>query len=317
MRTRALSLPRPLSIAILISFALALVVGALPAQAAPKGSVIKPTLVSENTLVSPGELAAFRSTFSNTGPSTINDLTLVVAVAGGTVVTSALPAGCSATTTGATCAIGTVSSGAPAVVHLLQVTADEFDTGVRTLSVTATYSGDARQNNQQAAKRDTWGPITASTVVDSSAEVYGAWQNPHDPKPYPGVVGALQRTDVAVPAIDNAYAALVRHLDQNIDCGPGPDLAGFGKAVELRVNNGSSPVDVTITYNDEADAPSPSQIEIVHQLNNGTCVFPVRDCEENPTNVAGCYDAFTTGTGQNKLTVVHMQLPSNGRVKGT
>ena len=319
MRTRAHSLPRPLPIAILISFALALVLGALPVDAAPKGSTIKPTIVALNEIVSPGEPAAFQTSFSNTGPSTITDLFINVTVSGGTLD---VPSGCTGAGTlasPATCAIGTVSSGAPPVVHLFEAIAAEPAGGIGLLTVNAVYSGDARQNNQQAAKSDTWPAVSpASTVVDTSAEVFGSWQDAHGAKNYPALIGVLQTTAVAnTQAIDNAYALLIRHLDADVDCGPGPDLEGFGNAVELRVNNGNSPVEVTITYTDDADAPSPSQIEIVHKLNSGTCVFPVRDCEENPNNVAGCYDAFTMGSGQNRVTVVHALLPSNGRVKGT
>ena len=295
---------------------LGLALTALPVEAAPKGSVIKPTVEALNTIVSPTEPGAFLISFTNTGTSTINDLHVTVTVSGGSLPAT-LPAGCTASNaTTATCVIGTVSSGAPAVTHLFLVTASEPAGGIGPMSLTATWSGDARQNNQQAAKRDTWGPFTDSTVVDTSAEVFGSWQTAHGSKGYPAVAGALQTTAVNVPAIANAYAALVQHLDDNLRCGPGRDFDGFGKTVELRVNDGNSPVEVTITYTAAADAPSPSQVDLIHLLDNGDCVFVARDCAANAGHANGCFDAFTVGTGQDKVTVVHALLPSNGRVKG-
>ena len=318
MRTRALTLPRPLPIAVLFMIVLGLALTALPVEAAPKGSVIKPTVQALNTIVSPEEPAAFQTTFTNTGSSTITDLFLNVSVSGGTLPAT-LPSGCTASngsTTTATCSLGTLSSGAATVTHLFLVTASEPPGGIGALTFDATYSGDARQNNEQAAKRDTWVLPTATTVVDTSAEVFGSWQNAHGSKGYPAVVGALQTTAVNVPAIANAYAALVQHLDDNLRCGPGRDFDGFGKTVELRVNNGNSPVEVTITYTAAADAPSPSQVDLIHLLDNGDCVFVARDCAANAGHANGCFDVRVEGTGQNKLTIVDAQLPSNGRVKG-
>lgn len=319
MRTRALVIPRPLPIFILISFALALVLGAVPVDAAPKGSKIQPTLTALTDIVSPGEDGAFLATFQNTGNPTITDLGLSVAVTAGGTLADPLPGTCNRTSaTTATCLLGTQASGAAAVTHLFFATAAEPASGTTApLTLSVTYSGDAQQNNPSASKKDTWS-VTTSALVDTSAEVFGGWQDAHDPKNYPSVGStAFQLTAVSVPSIPNGYPALVRHLDQDIDCGPGPDFEGIGFTVELRVNDGDSPLSVEMTYSaTAADNTPPSQVDVLHQLDDGSCVFLVRGCAANAGHPNGCYDAFTVGTGQNKQTVVRAQLPSNGRIKG-
>jgi len=51
----------------------------------------------------------------------------------------------------------------------------------------------------------------------------------------------------------------------------------------------------------------------VHQRDDGTCEFPPRDCEENE---GFCFDASWLGSGQQRLLVIEMQLPTNGRGRG-
>ncbi len=190
------------------------------------------------------------------------------------------------------------------------------------MTFTATFSSDARQNNVKAAKRDTWGPLSDTATVDASAEVFGRWQEPHGSLTFPSVGGAFQSTTVDVPAVGNGYAALVQHRNEIVECTNVTDLTGLGLAVDLAVNNGNSPVTVTIAYSSEATGNTPpTQIGIVHQHSvgpddEGVCVFPVRGCAANAGHPDGCFDVTTQGNGKNRTVIVTALLPHNGRIKG-
>ncbi|HSK92755.1 MAG TPA: hypothetical protein VLA76_01705 [Candidatus Angelobacter sp.] len=306
-----------------VALAIALILLAMPVPVfGAKGTAITAGVGSLIDAVSPNQTAAFRATFTNGGSSTITQLNFTAAISDGAWASDLLPAGC-APPTGATvtCTIGSVPAGADTIVMDFYVTAP----AVGGVTFTGTFSADAAQNNGKAQKRDTWGPYTSEEiVVVTDTELFAKWQTPHGQLRLPteGFIGraSYQQTAVQVPAFDDQYPARVAHLADSIACDGGTTILGVGYAVDLAIAKGESPVDVTIRYTpDASERKAANQIAIVHQKDDGSCVFPARTSSSS-CNFAlmpnGCFQAVIEGNGNNRTLVVTMQLPSNGKVKG-
>jgi hypothetical protein len=312
MRSRALRLSA------LLAFVLPLSVGADITLAA-KGTDIRPSLLVLTPTVSPGNDGAFATTFTNTGPSTFTDLYLSASIAGAAFDTTRLPSVCSQVQPDdpaeVTCSLGTVASGAPAIELFFVFVAGSAGTA----DVVVTYSGDSRQNNPQAAKRDTW-TVSDSVTIEDSENIFGRWQKEHPETEMPfervGNSG-YQTTSIAAHAANNAYRVYIEQKASRVGCDNRADIGGFGLAVEVDVNDGLTPITAEIRYTVAALEKTPTnKIDLIHE-NDGVCVEVVRGCPlSGPLPSAGCFDVTTEGTGKNQITIVTAHLPHNGLIKG-
>lgn len=311
MLSRTLVAPRPVSFVTILLVALSLLLAPLPANAA-KGTDINPSVTSLLTTVSPGNTAAFVAKFQNTGSSTFTDVAFSATVTNGTV--SGAPAGCTSTTTSVHCPLGKVDAGTSEIVLNFLV---EAGSGGSDLVLAGTFGGDS--TSSRGAKRDTW-ERTAAIPVENDVNVFARWQQSHGGEvEFPAVgTDAFQRSTVkAVAGITNAYAAYVSQRDAAIDCATGSDYAGFGLALDVTVNDGGSPISVEIRYAPAALGNTPpTQIGLVHRLNDGSCGLLVRAPVAGCTHPVGCFEVTTEGRGRNQVVIVTAFLPSNGFIKG-
>jgi hypothetical protein len=321
--TRASRTSRPVVAATLTALALTLVLVAVPAAAAPKGSQVQPTLDSLVGIVSPGQPGAFLATFDNTGSATITDLGFRAKLSGGTWAGVELPAGCSASGAEVSCVLGSSTGGSGAISLLFMPIASEptAANGIGLMSLTdAAFGGDASQNNKRAASFDTWPLAPVSASVDTNAEVFGKWQQPHSTEvPFDEIGSDFQRTQVDAAANPtNGYPVFVGHVDAPVACSSGDvvgTIGGFGRAIDVSVNAGGSAIDMTIVYSSDALGTTPAtQIHLLHER-NGVCVDVPRDCA-NGAGLDGCFDILVEGRGRNQTVTLQVELPNNGRVKG-
>ena len=307
--TRALK-----SIRVLVVVATAAALLSIPASVAgaPRGTKVTFNVDPLTAAVSIAQPGAFEMFASNEGTSTFNHTTFVGTLAAGTILEAD---GCAFTATVVSCELGTLASGASAT-RLIVVSAPAT-AGAITMNGSLTI--DAAGGNPKASSRDTF--TDGGTIgVRSDGEFFGRWQAAHG-VPLTFATAAVgngngQSTKVDVPAVGDDYPAQVAETSDGIVCG-GTAVAGFGKTVVLAVANGE-PVapylTVTMTYDRQtAGNRTPNTVSVVHQLDNGTCEFPPRDCGENE---GFCFDAFWQGNGPQRLLVIEMQLPTNGRGRG-
>jgi hypothetical protein len=311
MRTRA-----PMNIRLLVIVATAAALLSLPAAAAgaPRGTKVTFSVDPLTAAVSTTQPGAFEMFASNDGTSTFNHTSFVGTLSAGTILQAD---GCAFTATIVTCELGTLAAGA-SVTRLIIVGAPATP-GAITMNGTLTI--DAAGGNPKASSRDTFTDPSPGVIgVRSDGEFFGRWQAAHNgPLSFStaGIGGGNgQSTTVDVPAVAADYPAAVGETNDAIVCA-GTALAGFGKTVLLTVANGE-PVapylTVTMRYDrDTASNRTPNTVGVVHQLDDGTCEFPPRDCEENE---GFCFEAFWQGNGPQRLLVIEMQLPTNGRGRG-
>lgn len=307
--TRALK-----SIRVLVVVATAAALLSIPASVAgaPRGTKVTFNVDPLTAAVSIAQPGAFEMFASNDGTSSFNHTTFVGTLVAGTILEAD---GCAFTATVVSCELGTLASGASAT-RLIVVSAPAT-AGAITMNGSLTI--DAAGGNPNASSRDTF--TDGGTIgVRSDGEFFGRWQAAHNgPLGFPTAnVGGTngQSTTVDVPPIAFDYAASVAETNDAIVCDD-TTIAGFGKTVVLSVANGE-PVTpyltVTMSYDREtAGNRTPNTVSVVHQLDDGTCEFPPRDCEENE---GFCFDAFWQGNGPQRLLVIEMQLPTNGRGRG-
>lgn len=309
MRTRR---PRNLRLLVVVATAAALL--SLPAAAAgaPRGTKVTFNIDPLTAAVSISQPGAFEMLASNGGTSTFNHTTFVGTLSAGTVLEAD---GCAFAGAVVTCELGTLPGG-DSVSRLIVVSAPATP-GAVTMNGTLTI--DAAGGNPKASSRDTF-PASGTIGVRSDGEFFGRWQAAHNgPLSFStaGIGGGNgQSTTVDVPAVAADYPAAVGETNETIVC-DGSAVAGFGKTVVLTVANGE-PVapylTVTMRYDrDSASNRTPNTVGVVHQLDDGTCEFPPRDCEENE---GFCFEAFWQGNGPQRLLVIEMQLPTNGRGRG-
>jgi hypothetical protein len=272
-----------------------------------KGAQLSAEVEALVAAVSPGEPMAFTASFSNEGASPLTHFRFDGYAPGATFTGATAPCTGSGATT--SCELGTLAAGGHVALSF-QFSAPETAAELR---FTGVFSGDASQGNPNSAKIDTWAGNAQVTVSDST-DFFGRWQAPHGQHTFPTVGRrSHQLTTVVVPPVDYAYAALIGHTDDPIVCGAST-IAGFGQTVELSIADGNSPIVVEISYSASAAAGNtPGQVDVVHQDNDGVCWFPPRGCKQNP---GFCFDSSWSGAGQNRRVDVHIELPSNGSVKG-
>lgn len=275
--------------------------------AAPRGTQVNAAIVPLISIVSAGETAAFDATITNTGNATLANLRFDASLSdGSSVLSTSSP--CTVDGTAIGCALPNLDGGTSFTVRVL-VTSPE-DPGA--LDLVGAFSAEGRRSNP-GGSRDTW-PANASLAVSDSANLLSRWQQAHGSITLPTIGDSNEQlTTVSVPPVGYDYPALVQHGDDEIVCDEAA-IGGVGRTVTMAIAGGDSPISLRIAYDkDEADGKTPSTIEVVHQLDDGTCEFPPRDCGDN----AGfCYDAKWEGRGNNKKLVLQVQLPSNGKARG-
>lgn len=324
MSTRATTIVPPVQRAIIIALATVLLAIPLPVLGA-KGTQVDAGVVPLITAVSPGETTAFRATFTNGGSSTITRLDFVATISAGDWKTELLPASCGAPVDGeVTCTLGSIAAETSAPVLDFYVTAPPSGS----VTLTGRFSADAAQNNGKAQKRDTWGPYTATTQVDTSTQLFARWQVAHGERvqlPPQGFIGspAYQQAAASVPPFAGEYEARIFQVDESIVCADGDTTttyAGVGLAVGLNIADGNAPVDLQIRYTpDASERKAATQIAVAHEKDDGTCGFPARTAGPNcdfDLYKDGCFQAVIEGSGIARELVVNMQLPSNGKIKG-
>jgi len=293
--------------AIILALAALLALPFQSALAAPRGTQVSATIVPLISIVSAGETAAFDATITNSGSATIANLRFDGRLSDGSAMISA-SAPCAVAGQAISCALPNLGGGASRTIRFL-VTAPDDD---GQLNLAGAFSAEGRRSNP-GGSRDTW-PASASLEVSDSADLLSRWQQAHGSITLPTVGDSdEQATTVSVPPVPFDYPSLVRHGDDEIVC-DGTPIGGVGRTVALSIAGGETPVELKIAYDkDELDGATPWTIEVVHQLDDGTCEFPPRDCDEN----AGfCYDAKWKGSGSHKKLILHVELPSNGLIKG-
>jgi hypothetical protein len=187
------------------------------------------------------------------------------------------------------------------------------------LQLSGTLAIDGGTNNPKSSSQDTYTDAASISVVNSP-DFFASWQGAHGSAmtfaTAPVAGSNTQSTTVNVPAVGFAYPAVVNENATPIVC-DGDAVDGIGQAIDLAIANGQpvSPyLTVTLTYhNDLLDGRTPGNVEFVHQRDDGQCEFPPRGCD---TNAGFCYDAWWSGNGPNKMLVLQVQLPSNGRGRG-
>jgi hypothetical protein len=323
MSTRAPTIVLPVQRLIVTALALMLLAIPFPVLGA-KGTAINAGVTPLITAVSPNQTTAFRATFQNSGSSTITQLAFVATISSGAWESDLLPGGCSDPVGGTvSCVLGSVPSMTTIVLDFY-VTAP----GTGSTALTGTFSADAAQNNGKAQKRDTWGPYTATTAVDTSGQSFARWQIAHGERiqlPPEGFVGSqgFQASAASVPPFAGEYPARLFQVDESITCmdgGEATTYTGVGHAVGMTIAGGRSPVDLEIRYTPEAsERKAATQIAVVHEKDDGTCGFPARTAGPNCDFALypdGCFQAAIEGNGAARQLVVKMQLPSNGKIKG-
>jgi hypothetical protein len=286
-----------------------------------KGSASKVVLTVNPLIqaVSPNGLTGFEVYFESL-QGTLTNLTFTGEFSAGVTVPNTTGTPCPGTAAPATISesIGNMPAGQPYEFDTGLVCAGETDVVFR-----ATFTADAGRD-RTGTKVDVW-TEEATTHVDGSGYFFGTWQNEH-----PGLgqsfgtkglgQGKNQTTSVFVPGFGKSYPATIAEVNDGITCTmPNGELfsvAGFGLAVDLEMANGKpvSPyLEVWMTYNNTGvEGRSPGQIRVVHVDDDGNCWFPSQNCR---VNTGFCYDVSTSGGGANKLTIVYLQLPHNGRAK--
>jgi len=181
------------------------------------------------------------------------------------------------------------------------------------LAFNGAFSGDAAQNNQGAAKRDTWtDPTVVNVTVNGSGDFFGSWQRSHGGErtlQTNAISGNNhQSTQVKVPGFGDDYAASISETDDPTMCN-GALIDGVGQAVDLSIADGADvALQVTLRLDAvAAEGRAPRSIGLLHD-----CEPVPADCREN---VAPCYDASWEGKGRSKVLKVVIQLPHNGRLK--
>lgn len=293
-----------------VAVTLAAVLGALPFQsalAAPRGTQAAASILPLLGVVSAGQTAAFDATLTSSGTATLANLRFDGSVSNGAQVLSA-NAPCAIDGPDIHCTLPSLAGGASLTVRVL-VTAPA---GAGQLQFAGAFSAEGGRSNPGGSV-DTW-PASASLAVSNSADLLSRWQQAHGSITLPTVGHAdEQLTKVSVPPVGYGYAALVRHGDDAIVCGA-ETIAGIGQTVTAAIAGGSSPIRLEIAYDrDVLDRTTPSTIEVVHQLDDGTCEFPPRNCR---SHAGFCYDAKWQGSGANKKLVLQVQLPHNGKARG-
>jgi hypothetical protein len=289
---------------------------AFPVAAAPRGTQTTFTVTALNAAVAPDQPSAFEVFISNDGQSVWTQAIFTGLASAGTVLsaiaTQGSVAACTPSAATVSCVLPTLESD-ESVTLLIQILAPGAG---GTIALDGTLTIDAGGGNPNSASKDTFKDSDALDVVDSP-DFFGRWQSAHAAgqtfatDPVGGTNG--QSTSVFVPAFAAGYAAFLQESDDALLCN-GAGVAGFGKTVEMHFANGLSPVTVTLTYNRvTAGNKTPATTTFVHQLDNGQCEFPPRDCEENP---GFCFDAFWQGSGPNRLLIIQAELGSNGRGRG-
>lgn len=318
----ARALPTPVTLFLAAAMLLGQLVSPAPAAAA-KGSDIKPTVTALIPTVSPSGLAAYAAEFTNSGSSNITHLTFTGVVSGGTY--SSWPSTCLPPSGGTiTCALGGLSAQESRRLVFLVTPAGSGGVVLR-----GTFVADANQGNPNAAKVDTWtyddsksaadDPMRATVGVNGSSDFYGTWQQAHQLKLQPIPVGnAFQRTVVVVPPFDGDYPAIVFQQEEAPAFNCAGPRTGFGKTVSLTLAEGNEfedgPLSVTVYYSsDAAPRKTPSTISMAHIDDDGVCQPIPRDCS---VKAGFCFDARWDGRGSNKVILVEVQLPHNGKARG-
>lgn len=282
---------------------------ALPLQtalAAPRGTEASATIAPLLSVVSTGQTAAFDATITNAGGATIANLRFDGHLTAGALLRASTP--CTSDGQAIGCALPNLDGGASFTIRFLVTAPGEAGS----LGLDGAFSAEGRRSNP-GASQDAW-PAAASLAVSDRADLFSSWQEAHGTITFPAVRDAnRQSTTVSVPPVGFDYPAFVAHNDDAIVCGASP-IEGVGRTVSLSVAGGQSPVALTIAYDrNEVRGMAPANIGVVHQLDNGSCEFPPRGCDASP---GFCYDAAWSGSGANRQLVLHVELPSNGRVKG-
>jgi hypothetical protein len=306
MPTRATHLPHPMRMMLILATVMSLLAMPLPTLAV-KGDGVEYDVRALITAVSPGQAIAYQAFFKNEGSSALANMRFDGAAPGATFISADGP--CTGTGSTVGCSLGNLAAGAE-VTLTFQFAAP---TAAGAVTLTGSFSADARQTGPPSASRNVWS-LTADTAVLDSAEFFGRWQPAHGSLSFP-TVGRSDRqlTNVSAPPVGFAYPATIRHTDDAIVC-DGIDQGGFGQTVDLSIADGKSPVNITITYSAASAAgKSPGQVSVVHQRDDGSCSFPPSNCK---LNAGFCYDAGWSGGGPNKLLVIRVQLPHNGKAKG-
>ena len=293
--------------AIVLSLAALLALPFHTALAVPRGTQVSAEIVPLLAVVSAGETAAFDATITNAGSATITNLRFDGWLSNGAALIST-SSPCAAEGPQVGCALPNLVAGASHTIRFL-VTSPEDAGG---LDLVGAFSAEGRRSNP-GGSRDTW-PAAAALEVSDSADLLSRWQQAHGNITLPTVGDSDEQvTAVSVPPVGFDYPALVQHGDDEIVC-DGTPIEGVGRTVTVSIAGGGSPVELTIAYDkDELNGTTPGRISVVHQLDDGTCEFPPRDCSDN----AGfCYDARWSGSGAHKKLLLHVELPSNGSIKG-
>ena len=295
------SFPKSLRTALVLTTTAALLAFPIPALGA-KGVDLTADIEALIETVSPGGQVAYRATFDNTGTSTVAHLRFDGTLPGASFVSATGP--CSGDGSAVGCDFGNLASGASVTLTAF-FTAPSSD-GMHTFE--GAFSGDAGQGNGQAAKDDTWSKSVPVTV-DASGDFFGSWQRSHGQsvtfQTQTISVNNHQSTGVVVPAFAGDYAATIREVEDTETC----DIDGIGQAVDLDIANGE-PIDLEVTLRLDAVAAegrTPGSVGLLH------------DCQPVPSNcrknAAPCYDASWERNGRDKILVIEVQLPSNGRLK--
>ncbi len=298
------SLPKS-RIVLALATTAALLASPMPSLGA-KGAALTADFTALIGAVSPNGQMAFSASFENPGPSNIAHLRFDGSVPGATFVSGTAP--CQANGPGVGCALGNLAAGRSVKLTLLFNAPSS--SGILTLD--GAFSGDAGQNNSGAAKRDTWtDPSVVNVTVNGSGDFFGSWQRSHGGQQTfqtSAISGNNhQSTRVVVPAVTGDYPATINEVIGDVTCG----TSAVGQAVDLSIANGA-PVEpylqVTLRLDAvAAEGRTPSSIGLLH------------DCEPVPAgcrkSVAPCYDASWERNGRDKVLVIVVQLPSNGRLK--
>jgi hypothetical protein len=286
---------------------------ALPSSAfGAKGTGLKATLETRTDKVSVGNLLAFQVGFENTGKSAIQHFRFDGSITGAGSATyhgASHPAcGAGASSNAVDCQFGSLAAGSNVDFVILFTAAS---TG--TVQFAGEFSGDARTGTP-GRKQDIW--ATDDTAGDAeifpTGDFYGGWQLNLGAQTFP-TVGTTQKTTLTVPAQAAAYAVALGHSNANVVCGS-TTITGYGRAVEVSVANGKSPITLTIELVRQPGLNA-NTVKVVHESDDGSCTFPPRVAGCLTSSAAECYDARTVGNGNNQRVVVDVKLESNGKAK--
>jgi hypothetical protein len=278
---------------------------ATPFQAfGAKGSTLEAEPISAlGPTVSAGQLAAFKTSFENTGSSTITHFQFT-----GTVTNGALywpTPFCSDVEGRITCDFGSLAANATASLTIVFVADGGGDVGL-----SGQFAGDARKGGP-GAKQDTWNAGSDTVTLGPSGDFYASWQLEEAAEF--GVVSD-QQTSVSLIGPGSGYFTLLRQMSADLICESGNvtgTITGYGKLVQLEVADGDdADIEMTIIF---ASAPglSANTLKIVHE-DDGNC-FELPRCSGD-TNY--CFVASNEGTGNARRVQATIYLPYNGRLKG-